>query len=48
MIDCERYLDLPMTGGKSKVNTFCDIQEKITNVLWGGRKNISQRQEGKF
>ena len=38
MIDCERYLDLPMTGGKSKVNTFCDIQEKITKCVMGRKK----------
>lgn len=38
MIDCERYLDLLMTGGKSKVNTFCDLQEKITKCVMGWKK----------
>ena len=38
MIDIERYLDLPMTGGKSKVNTFCDLQEKITKCVMGWKK----------
>lgn len=29
MIECERYLELPMASEKSKVNTFMDLQEKI-------------------
>ena len=28
--DCEMYLGLPIVGGKSKVNTFKSLQEKIT------------------
>lgn len=33
MEDCEKYLGLPMVGGKSKVNTFKDLREKITNSV---------------
>ena len=29
MNDCERYLGLPMTCGKSKVNMFKEIQEEF-------------------
>ena len=29
MIECERYLELPMASEKSKMNTFMDLQEKI-------------------
>ena len=48
MEDGEKYLGLPMVGGKSKVNTFRDLWEKITVVFWDGKKNSSQRQVGKF
>lgn len=44
MIDCDRYLGLPMTSGKSKVNTFKDLQEKITKRVMGWRRNLYQRQ----
>ena len=30
MENCKKYLGLPMVGSKSKVNTFKDLQEKIT------------------
>ena len=33
--DCEKYLGLLMTSGKSKVNTFKELQEKITRNLMG-------------
>ena len=33
--DCESYLGLPMVGGKSKVNTFKDLQERITKRVMG-------------
>ena len=47
MEDCERHLGLPMVGGKSKVNAFKDLQEKITyRVLGWKEKYISKaRQE---
>ena len=35
MEDCEKYLGLPMVRGKSKVNTFKDLWEKITNRVLG-------------
>ena len=35
MENCEKYLGLPMVGGKSKVNTFKDLQEKITKRVLG-------------
>ena len=35
MEDCESYLGLPMVGGKSKVNTFKDLQERITKRFMG-------------
>ena len=36
MEDCEKYLGLPMVGGRSKINTLKDLREKIT-------KNLSQK-----
>ena len=38
MEDCEKYLGLPMVGGKSKVNTFKDLREKITNRVLGWKE----------
>ena len=35
MEDCEPYLLLTMTGGRSKVNTFKGLQEKITKKVMG-------------
>ena len=32
MTNCERYLGLPMVGGKSKVSTFREVQERVTKV----------------
>ena len=41
--DCEKYLGLPMASGKSKVNTFKELQEKITrNVMGWKEKFISK------
>ena len=36
MTNCEKYLGLPMVKGKSKVNTFKDLQERITKrvIRW--------------
>ena len=38
MEDCKRYLGLPMAGGKSKVKTFKDLREKITNRFLGWKE----------
>ena len=35
MTNSDKYLGLPMTSGKSKVNTFKDLQEKITKHVMG-------------
>ena len=43
MEDCAKYLVLPMVGGKSKVNTFRDLREKISKRVLGWKeKFISQ------
>ena len=43
MTECERYLGLSMATGKSKVNTFKDLQEKITKRVMGWKeKTISK------
>ena len=43
MEDCEKYLGLPMVGGKSKVNTFRELREKIfKRVIRWKEKFISQ------
>ncbi|XP_075642921.1 putative mitochondrial protein AtMg00310 [Castanea sativa] len=38
MENCEKYLGLPMVGGKSKVNTFKDLREKITTRVMGWKE----------
>ena len=40
MEDCETYLGLPMVGGKSKVDTFKCLQEKITKKVIGWKEKI--------
>ena len=43
MVDYERYLGLPMVGGKSKVNTFKELQERVTKRVMGWKeKHISK------
>ena len=43
MNDCEKYLGLPMAHGKSKVNTFKELQERITKrVMRWKEKFISK------
>ena len=43
MTNCERYLGLPMVGGKSKVSTFREIQEWLTKRVMGWKeKHISK------
>lgn len=42
-MDFDKYLGLLMVGGKSKVNTFKELQEKITKrVMRWKEKNISK------
>ena len=40
MNDCERYLGLPVTCGKSKVNMFKEIQEKISKRVMGWKEKF--------
>ena len=41
--DCEQYLGLPIIAGKSKINTFKGVREKITKKVTGWKeKFISQ------
>ena len=40
MEDCEPYLGLPMTRGKSKVNTFKGLQERITKKVIGWKEKF--------
>ena len=40
MEDGEKYLGLPMVGGKSKVNTFRDLWEKITSRVLGWKEKF--------
>ena len=43
MTNYEKYLGLPMVGGKSKVNTFKGLQERITKRVMGWKeKTISK------
>ena len=38
MENCEKYLGLPMMGGKAKINTFKDLGEKITRRVMGWKE----------
>ena len=40
MNNCKRYLGLPMVGGKSKVGTFKEVQERITKKVMGWKEKI--------
>lgn len=40
MEDCEKYLGLPMIGGKSKVISFKYLQEKITKRVMGWKEKF--------
>ena len=43
MTICEKYLGLPMIGGRSKVSTFMDLQERVSKRVMGWKeKNISK------
>ena len=45
MHDCERYLGLPMTCGRSKVNTFKEIQEKISKCVMGWKEKFISKEK---
>lgn len=38
MTNWERYLGLPMVGGKSKVSTFRQVQERVTKKVMGWKE----------
>ena len=38
MADYEKYLGLPMMGGKSNVSTFKELQEMVTKRVMGWKK----------
>lgn len=40
MTEYERHLGLPMASGKSKVNTFKDLQEKISKRMLGWKEKF--------
>lgn len=40
MMECEKYLGLPMIGDKPRVSTFKDIQEKISNRVMGWKEKF--------
>ena len=40
MEDCDTYLSLPMVGGKSKVNTFKGLHERITKKVMGWKEKF--------
>lgn len=40
MTDSDRYLGLPMATGKSKVDTFKDLEEKITTCVMGWKEKF--------
>ena len=43
MTICEKYLGLPMIGGRSKVSTFKDLQERVSKRVMGWKeKNVSK------
>ena len=48
MEDCEPYLGLPMTKGRSKVNTFKSLQEKITKKVMGWKEKFISKAERKI
>ena len=40
MSNTEKYLGLPIASGKSKVNTFKELQEKITKRVMGWKEKF--------
>ena len=39
----EKYLGLPMVGGKSKVSTFKELQERVTKRVMGWKEKHSSK-----
>ena len=48
MKDCEAYLGLPMVAGKSKVNTFKALQEKINKKVLGWKEKFISKVRRKI
>ena len=46
MTECKRYLGLPMAGGKSKVNTFKELQERVTKRVLGWKEKYVSKEGG--
>ena len=48
MTNCERYLGLPMVGGKSKTSIFRQVQERVTKrvMRWKEKKYLKGRKRG--
>lgn len=46
MTECKRYLGLPMAGGKSKVNTFKELQERVTKRVMGWKEKHVSKEGG--
>ena len=40
MTNCEKYLGLPMVGGRTKTTTFKEIQERFTKRVLGWKKKL--------
>lgn len=40
MSNTEKYLGLPMASGKSKINTFKELREKITKKVTGWKEKL--------
>ena len=40
IMDCKKYLGLPMAMGKSMANTFKDLQEKISKRVMGWKEKF--------
>ena len=40
MTDCEKYLGLPMVGGRTKTTTFREIQELVTKRVLGWKEKF--------
>ena len=40
MNNCEKYLGLPMASGKSKVNTFKEMHDRINKRVMGWKEKL--------
>ena len=48
MEDCETYVGLPMVGGKSKVNTFKGLHERITKKVMGWKEKFISKADRRY